>query len=168
MNVLGKQKFFLEFCDDVVGDFHTHLVGGVVGGFLTGLFATSEGTAAFALAPSGGAIDGNGRQVWLQIVGFLFIMGWNIFWTSAICLFIKYVLRIPLRYGENQLLIGDGEIHGELPYAFFHDGQHEYDAKYGQPAVGVLDGADPEVGASSSGQDRSSEGSSRDKIEKQA
>jgi ammonia channel protein AmtB len=95
-----------------------HLVGGIVGGFLTGLFATSEGTAAFALAPTGGAIDGNGRQVWLQIVGFLFIMGWNIFWTSAICLFIKYVLRIPLRYNEEQLLVGDGEVHGELPYAF--------------------------------------------------
>ena len=134
---------------------------------MTGLFATSEGTAAFALAPTGGAIDGNGRQVWLQIVGFLFIIGWNIFWTSAICLFIKYVLRIPLRYNEQQLLIGDGEVHGELPYAFFHDGQHEYDAKYGQPE-GVLHGSDPEQGNPPPAQEGSSEGSSRDKIEKQA
>ncbi|EXJ86786.1 amt family ammonium transporter [Capronia epimyces CBS 606.96] len=132
MNILGKQRWFLEFSDDVVGDFHTHLVGGVLGGFLTGLFATSEGTAAFALAPTGGAIDGNGRQVWVQIVGFLFVIGWNIFWTSAICLFIKYVLRIPLRYSEEQLLIGDAEVHGELPYAFFHDGLHDFNASYGQ------------------------------------
>ena len=156
----------MGFCDDVIGDFHTHLVGGIVGGFLTGLFATSEGTAAFALAPDGGAIDGNGRQVWVQIVGFLFIIGWNIFWTSAICLFIKYVLRIPLRYSDEVLLIGDEEVHGELPYAFFHDGRYDYDAKYGQEGV-LHEGRDPEQG-SSPRQEGSSEGSSRDKIEKQA
>lgn len=132
MNILGKQRWFLEFVDDVVGDFHTHLVGGVLGGFLTGLFATTEGCQAFGLTNPGGAIDGNGKQVWLQIVGFLFIIGWNIFWTSAICLFIKYVLRIPLRYNDEQLMIGDAEVHGELPYAFFHDGKHDYDAKWGR------------------------------------
>ena len=91
------------------------------------------------------------------------------FWTSAICLFIKYVLRIPLRYSEDVLLIGDGEIHGELPYAFFHDGRHEYDAKYGQPEAGVLHGRDPEahsdaVVASSS---RSNGASDEDKEDKQ-
>jgi ammonium transporter, Amt family len=132
MNILGKQKWFLEFADDVVGDFHTHLVGGVLGGFLTGLFATTEGCQAFGVTNPGGAIDGNGRQVWLQIVGFLFIIGWNLFWTSAICLFIKHVLRIPLRYSDEQLMIGDAEVHGELPYAFFHDGKHDYDAKWGR------------------------------------
>ena len=171
MNILGKQRWFLEFSDDVVGDFHTHLVGGVVGGFLTGLFATSEGTAAFALAATGGAIDNYGRQVWIQIVGALFIIGWNIVWTSLICLFIKYVLRIPLRYNENQLLIGDGEVHGELPYAFFHDGRHEYDERYGKPtldpekAQGILEGVD-------AGRDISSEeggsGGSTSKATKQA
>lgn len=148
MNTLGKAKWFLESVDDVVGDFHTHLVGGIVGGFLTGLFATSEGTAAFAIAPTGGAIDGNGRQVWVQIVGFLFIIGWNVFWTSAICLFIKYVLRVPLRYSEEQLLVGDQEVHGELPYAFFHEGKHDYDAQWRRPSYHsqVHDGVDPETG----------------------
>ena len=135
MNILGKQKWFLEFADDVVGDFHTHLVGGVLGGFLTGLFATAEGCASFGLLNPGGAIDGNGRQVWLQIVGFLFIIGWNVVWTSLICLFIKYVLRVPLRYSDEVLMIGDAEIHGELPYAFFHDGKHDYDAKWGRGSV---------------------------------
>jgi hypothetical protein len=92
----------------------------------------------------------------------LFIIGWNAFWTSAICLFIKYVLRIPLRYSEEQLLIGDGEVHGELPYAFFHDGRHEYDARYGHAEEGILQGHEPEIVKSGS-----SEGSG-DKIEKQA
>ena len=132
MNVLGKQSWFLDFADDVVGDVHTHLVGGILGGFLTGIFATAEGCAAFGLTNPGGAIDGNGRQVWLQIVGFLFIIGWNVVWTSLICLFIKYVMRIPLRYSDEQLMIGDAEVHGETPYAFFHDGKHDYDSRWGR------------------------------------
>lgn len=74
---------------DCLGITHTHMVAGALGGFLTGLFATTEGIAAFADTNPGGAIDGNGRQVWLQIVGALFIFGWNIVWTSLIMLFIS-------------------------------------------------------------------------------
>ena len=88
-------------------------------------------------------------------------------WVSFICLFIKYVLRIPLRYNEEQLLIGDGEVNGELPYAFFHDGRHDYDRNYGQaPSLrghdGVMQGQDPESGRSGSSDN------SGDKIAKQA
>src|SRR6202000_2337496 len=98
--------------------FHTHLVASTVGGFLTGIFATQGGTAAFAIAPTGGAIDKYGKQVWLQIVGALFIIGWNIVWTSLIMLFIKYVMRIPLRMTEEDLLLGDEVVHGEAAYVF--------------------------------------------------
>lgn len=38
--------------------------------------------------------------------------------TSIILLFIKYVLRIPLRMSEEMLLIGDDAAHGEDAYAF--------------------------------------------------
>jgi ammonium transporter, Amt family len=54
-----------------------------------------------------------------QIVGALFIIGWNIVWTSLILLFIKHVLRIPLRMSDEQLAIGDDAIHGvSLPFAY--------------------------------------------------
>ncbi|KAF2455216.1 putative ammonium transporter [Lineolata rhizophorae] len=125
MNVLGRQKWF-QTVDDVMGVFHTHMVAGFVGGFATGLFATSEGTAAFGLGPSGGAIHGNGRQVWVQIVGALFIIGLNIFMTSVIMLFIKHVLRIPLRMADEHLVIGDDYVHGERAYALFFDGQYDH------------------------------------------
>jgi ammonium transporter, Amt family len=36
-------------------------------------------------------------------------------------LFIKYVLRIPLRMTEEELLIGDDAIHGEEAYSFYDD-----------------------------------------------
>jgi len=46
-----------------------------------------------------------------QIVGALFIIGWNIVWTSLIMLFIKHVLRVPLRMSDAQLLLGDEAFH---------------------------------------------------------
>jgi ammonium transporter, Amt family len=123
MNKLGKRVPYFRDVDDVLGVFHTHTVAGCTGGFLVGIFATKEGCAAFNITNAGGAIEGNGRQVWLQIVGALFIIGWNIVWTSLIMAFIKYVCRIPLRMSEAQLLAGDDMVHGEEAYAFFGDGQ---------------------------------------------
>lgn len=94
---------------------------GFLGGLLTGIFAEAEGCAAFGVTNPGGAIDRNGRQVWLQIVGALFIIGWNLVWTSLILLFIKHVLRIPLRMTEQQMIEGDDAIHGEYAYCFADD-----------------------------------------------
>jgi Amt family ammonium transporter len=48
----------------------------------------------------------------------LFIIGWNIVWTSLILNFIKHVLRVPLRMSEEDLLIGDDAIHGVSLYSF--------------------------------------------------
>lgn len=120
MNIAGKKlKLFTHHVDDTLGITHTHMVAGALGGFLTGLFATPEGIASFGDTNPGGAIAGNGKQVWLQIVGALFVIGWDILWTTLIMLFIKYVLRIPLRMTEEELLIGDDAIHGEDAYAFY-------------------------------------------------
>jgi Amt family ammonium transporter len=120
MNIAGKKLAFFQSVDDTLEVFHTHFVGALVGGIGTGLFATIEGCAAFGLTNPGGAIHGNGKQVWLQIVGALFIIGWNIVWTSLIMIFIKFVCRIPLRMTDEQLIVGDYAIHGEEPYTFAH------------------------------------------------
>jgi len=158
MNIAGRKMSFFARVDDTLEVFHTHFVGALVGGLGTGLFATAEGCAAFGLTNNGGAIDGNGKQVWLQLVGALFIIGWNIVWTTLIMLFIKYVCRIPLRMTEDQLVVGDYAIHGEEPYTFAH-----YNAKHpSQPALrrrltmvksgdeeharGVLEGREPDTG----------------------
>jgi Amt family ammonium transporter len=120
MNILGKTMLFQKV-DDTLGVFHTHGVAGFLGGFMTGIFATKQGSAAFAITNPGGGIEGNGKQVWLQIVGALFIIGWNIVWTSLIMLFIKFVLRVPLRMSEEMLLVGDDAVHGEEAYAIHDD-----------------------------------------------
>lgn len=111
----------MQQTDRYSGITHTHFVAGLLGGFLTGLFATVPGVAAFGDTNPGGAIDGNGKQVWLQIVGALFIIGWDAVWTSLIMLFIKYVCRVPLRMSEEDMLKGDDAVHGEGAYCFFDD-----------------------------------------------
>jgi len=121
MNIMGKRVALFKHVDDCLGIFHTHAVAGILGGFLVGIFSTAQGDAAFGLTNPGGGIDRNGKQVWLQIVGALFIIGWNAVWTSLIMLFIKYALRIPLRMTEQQLEIGDDAIHGEVAYTFNDD-----------------------------------------------
>ena len=140
MNVLGKTKLMYHV-DDTLGVFHTHLVPGFLGGFLTGIFATVEGCAAFGITNLGGAIAGNGRQVGIQIVGALFVIGWDSVCTAIILLFIKYVLRIPLRMSEEDLAVGDDAIHGEAAYVFgseeealLHQGDSDSEDKK-EPAV---------------------------------
>lgn len=54
----------------------------------------------------------------MQIVSALFVIGWNMFWTSAIMLFIKYVLRVPLRMSDAACKIGDYAVHREESYTF--------------------------------------------------
>jgi len=66
MNIMGKKVAYFRKIDDTLGVFHTHCVAGFVGGFSVGLFATLEGCVAFGANSVGGAIEGNGRQVWLQ------------------------------------------------------------------------------------------------------
>ncbi|OZJ01527.1 Ammonium transporter 3 member 1 [Bifiguratus adelaidae] len=119
MNYLGKTALFRKV-DDCLGVFHTHAVAGTIGGFMTGILATKDGCAAFGITNPGGAIEGNGTQVWLQIVGALFIIGWNIVWTSLIMFGLKLVM--PLRMSEEMLLLGDDAVHGEEAYAFFGEG----------------------------------------------
>ncbi len=94
------------------------MIAGFLGGFMTGILATVEGCAAFGLTNPGGAIAGNGRQVWVQLVGALFVIGWNLAVTPLILFFIKYVLRVPLQFDEATLKIGDDAIHGEEAYVF--------------------------------------------------
>jgi len=154
MNLAGRKLALFTHVDDTLEVFHTHFVGALVGGIGTGLFATVEGCAAFGLTNPGGAVAGNGKQVWLQIVGALFIIGWNIVWTSLIMCFIKYVMRIPLRMSEDMMKVGDYAIHGEEPYTFAHynrysllygDTHRNHDSGNGEDglASGILMGQSP-------------------------
>ena len=138
------------------------MVAGALGGFLTGIFATVPGVASFGDTNPGGAIDGNGRQVWLQIIGALFIFGWNVVWTSLIMLFIKYVLRIPLRMTEEQCLVGDDAIHGEAAYCFY---EVDDESRVGDPQV--IEGQESNDGFGRAAEVEAASSSDSNKINKQ-
>jgi Amt family ammonium transporter len=72
-----------------------------------------------------------------RVVGALFIIGWNIVWTSIIMCFIKYGLRIPLRMTEAELLGGSDMVHGEAAYVFGPYEAHEQQLEAGLAEVGV-------------------------------
>ena len=86
-------------------------------------------------------------------MGALFIIGWNVVWTSLIMCFIKYVLRIPLRMSEEELLAGSEMIHGEVPYVWsceshekLLDGQDVRKSEILQNDGGsVIEGQNPQV-----------------------
>ncbi|BFG30384.1 hypothetical protein CerSpe_166580 [Prunus speciosa] len=127
MMIVDKRWKLLSAVDDTLGVFHTHAVAGFLGGVLTGLFAEPELCALFLPVTNsrGGVYGGSGgMQILKQIVGALFIIGWNIVATSIICLVLRCI--VPLRMPEEQLLIGDDAVHGEEAYALWGDGE-KYD-----------------------------------------
>jgi Amt family ammonium transporter len=130
MNILGHRMKIFKTVDDTLGVFHTHLVAGWLGGVLVGIFATEEACLAFGALSTGGAITGNGVQIGWQLAASSFVIAWNVVVTSLICLFIKYVCRIPLRMSETDLLSGDDAVHGEAAY-FLND---ELEVTSGRPA----------------------------------
>lgn len=127
MMIVHKKSKLLQQVDDTLGVFHTHAVAGLLGGILTGIFAEPELCQLFLpILSAKGAVYGGtgGTQVLKQIVGGLFIIGWNVLVTTIICLVIKLV--VPLRMSEEELLVGDDAVHGEEAYALWGDGE-KYD-----------------------------------------
>ena len=73
-----KLKLWLGY-DDSLDVFGVHGVGGVIGVTLTGVFATAAISIDPASAPNGlpGLIEGNPRQVLIQLVGVLVTVAWS-------------------------------------------------------------------------------------------
>jgi hypothetical protein len=68
-------------------------------------------------------------------------MGWNLVMTPLILALIKYVLRVPLRYPYDKLIVGDDAIHGEGGYALIRRRQPAEIAPNPNPAPELEVGA---------------------------
>lgn len=124
MMVVHKRCALLQKIDDTLGVFHTHAVAGFLGGLLSGIFAEPKLSSLFLVVTNsqGAVYGGNGGvQVGKQLVGALFVIGWNIVVTSIICLVVRAI--VPLRMPDEQLLVGDDAVHGEDAYALYGDGE---------------------------------------------
>ncbi|KAJ8899304.1 hypothetical protein K2173_018278 [Erythroxylum novogranatense] len=133
MMILHKRIWLLKQVDDTMAVFHTHAIAGTLGGLLTGFFAEPKLSRLFYLVPEwqhyiglayglemGRAADGF-KQMGIQLLGFVFVVGVNIISTSIICNLIKLV--VPLRLADDELQTGDDAIHGEEAYALWGDGE---------------------------------------------
>ncbi len=108
-----KLKQFFKY-DDSLDVFGVHGVGGAVGTLLTGVFATSA-VSISADVPSGyaGLIEGNPRQVLVQLYGIAATVGWSGFATFVLLKIIAFV--VPLRVSKEDEFEGlDLTQHGEV------------------------------------------------------
>ena len=103
-----KYKFNYDDSLDVVG---VHLVGGLAGTLLIGLFATEASPTAVNGLFYGGGLD----QLWKQAVGAGAVLGYSLVVTLIIALVIKVI--IGLRVTEEQEISGiDLAEHAESSY----------------------------------------------------
>ena len=105
-------KFKLGFDDalDVVG---VHLVGGLTGTLLIGLFATKEAPAAVQGLFYGGGLD----QLWRQAVGAFAVLAYSFIVTTILAYILKFT--IGLRLDEEDEVNGiDESEHAETGYDY--------------------------------------------------
>jgi Amt family ammonium transporter len=105
-----KFRFGYDDSLDVVG---VHLVGGLVGTLMIGLFATASSPAGVDGLFYGGGVD----QLWRQAVGALAVLVYSGVATAIIALVLK--VTIGLRLSDEDEIVGiDESEHAETGYDF--------------------------------------------------
>jgi Amt family ammonium transporter len=112
-----KFKFGYDDSLDVVG---VHLVGGLIGSLLVGVFADAAFNPAVAGAPGGGGLIETGSFELLgeQVIAVLATMAWSFALTFVIMLVLKRALPQGIRASEEDEETGlDLTQHSETGYA---------------------------------------------------
>ena len=106
-----RLKLWLGY-DDSLDVFGVHGVGGMLGTTLVGVFAVAALSATPEAAGVSGLLEGNPRQLWVQLVGVAVAVGWSGGMTWII---LKAVgLLAPLRVTDEDERMGlDVRLHGE-------------------------------------------------------
>lgn len=93
--------------DEGMDVFKLHGIGGMIGSFLTGIFSQTWVASLDGLGTEApGAMDGNGKQVGLQLVEICAISAYS-FAVSCILLFgLKFIPGMHLRVSEEAEMIG--------------------------------------------------------------
>ncbi|KKK13030.1 hypothetical protein P175DRAFT_0472584 [Aspergillus ochraceoroseus IBT 24754] len=102
--------------DEGMDVFKLHGIGGMVGSFLTGIFASKYISALDGGTLAPGAIDGNGVQVGKQLAEICAISAYSFVMTCILLLILKYIPGLGLRVDEESEILG-------LDRSFFVDEQ---------------------------------------------
>lgn len=92
--------------DDGLEVFKLHGIGGMVGGFLTGIFATSRISALDGASVASGAIDGNGIQVVKQLGEIAAIASYSFSVSICLLMILKYIPGLHLRVTHDVEIMG--------------------------------------------------------------
>lgn len=92
--------------DEGMDVFKLHGVGGMIGSFLTGIFAQSWVSALDGASQYPGAIDGNGIQVAKQLAEITAISAYSFIVSYILLMILKYIPGMHLRVSEEAELIG--------------------------------------------------------------
>ncbi|PSK59357.1 Ammonium transporter 1 [Elsinoe australis] len=117
--------------DDGLEVFKLHGIGGIVGSFLTGIFADEAISALDGASRYPGAINGNGIQVAYQLAEIGAIAGYSFGVSCVVLLVLKYIPGLGLRVSE------DAEIRGLDLDQFFDEqiGEWEFFGPSGFPGA---------------------------------
>lgn len=92
--------------DEGLDVFKLHGIGGMVGSFLTGIFATSAISMLDGATEASGGLDGNGIQIGKQLAEICAISAYS-FTVSCILLYaMKYIPGLHLRVTEEAEIMG--------------------------------------------------------------
>lgn len=84
--------------DDYSKSWVVHGVGGIIGGILCGIFASKDVAGLDGVTEiDGGWIDGNFRQIGLQIAACLSVTAWTGVFTAIICFVVDHIPGLQLR-----------------------------------------------------------------------
>jgi Amt family ammonium transporter len=118
-NTAVTYKRKLKF-DDALDVFAVHYVGGAIGLILTGFFATEKVTSLDG-GSGKGAIDGNWKQVYIQIVGTVSVTLWSLIMTFILLKILNWIPGLRLRISEEEEINGvDTSEMGEVAYGFMY------------------------------------------------
>jgi Amt family ammonium transporter len=87
--------------DDGLEVFKLHGIGGMVGSFLTGIFATASISMLDGVTSAPGGIDGNGIQVGKQFAEITAISAYSFIVSCALLYILKYIPGMNLRVSEE-------------------------------------------------------------------
>ncbi|KAI9504628.1 ammonium transporter AmtB-like domain-containing protein [Coemansia spiralis] len=111
--------------DDCIDVFAVHGIGGLLGVFLTGIFANKSVIGLDGTKSAGGLINGNARQLYIQLAALAVSAAWS-FTVSLIILKVMnfipiFRFRVDPEAEEHGL---DFTELGEAGYSFIHDVVH--------------------------------------------
>lgn len=92
--------------DEGMDVFKLHGIGGMVGAFLTGIFASQSVAALDGVTEATGGIDGNGMQVAKQLAEVCAISAYSFVVSCILLCILKFIPGMQLRVHEEAEMIG--------------------------------------------------------------